>query len=645
MNRDCVRLIPLGEPARRLVALAGLLALGAASYYPAVHGDFVWDDIAILRESVIHAWSGLVDIWLSPRAITREGHYWPLVYTSFWIEHKLWGLDPFGYHIVNIALHVVNTVLVWRLLERIGVPAAWLAAALFAVHPVHVQSVAWIIERKDLLSALCYLLAAIAWLEFEAAPRRGRYLRVLALYVAALLSKSVAVTFPAAMLVWAWWRQGRLTAVDLRRTAPLFAVGLAITAADLLYYRSVETVSFGYGPVERLLNAAHAVWFYLAKLAWPADLAIVYPLSGASAPDPLAWLLALGVLVVPLVLWAGRRRFGRGPLAAAAFFALTLSPMLGFVDFGYMRFSLVADRFQYLASVGPLALAATLAGALAARLPGAPRASRAAWQRVARWVGAGAVLALLLPLTWSQSGLYRNQVTFFLHVVEHNPADAEMQFNLGKALQDAGRFEESVDVNRRAAALHPLERRFPQHAGEALRKLRRFDEAVEAYRDALAIDPDYALANGGLGVALLKIDRPAEALAFLERAIELSAALRGALYPSVARAHIMLGRLREAAAAYRKAIEATPARASLHANLGSVLAATGAFDEAVASFDRALVLNPGLDMARQGRQAAVASAARARERGDRSRFGVLSLHPKRPFLRHSISRGFPLARE
>ena len=129
MNRDCVRLIPLGEPARRLVALAGVLALGAASYYPAVHGGFVWDDIAILRESVIHAWSGLVDIWLSPRAITREGHYWPLVYTSFWIEHKLWGLDPFGYHIVNIALHVVNTVLVWRLLERMSrtppIPRRW----------------------------------------------------------------------------------------------------------------------------------------------------------------------------------------------------------------------------------------------------------------------------------------------------------------------------------------------------------------------------------------------------------------------------------------------------------------------------------------------------------------------------------------
>ena len=212
----------------------GLVALVAVSYHPALYGGFVWDDIAIERESVIHAWSGIRDIWLSPHTITREGHYWPLVLHVVLARSQALGRStPLGYHAVNLALHALNTALVWRLLERAGVPGAWLAAALFAVHPVHVQSVAWVIERKDLLSALFYLLAALAWLRFEASPRARRYLLVLVLYVAALLSKSVAVTFPAAVLAWAWWRRGRVRSVDFGRTVPLFAAGLAVALAEL----------------------------------------------------------------------------------------------------------------------------------------------------------------------------------------------------------------------------------------------------------------------------------------------------------------------------------------------------------------------------------------------------------------------------
>ena len=581
----------------------GLVALVAVSYHPALYGGFVWDDIAIERESVIHAWSGIRDIWLSPHTITREGHYWPLVYTSFWLDHKLWGLDPLGYHAVNLALHALNTALVWRLLERAGVPGAWLAAALFAVHPVHVQSVAWVIERKDLLSALFYLLAALAWLRFEASPRARRYLLVLVLYVAALLSKSVAVTFPAAVLAWAWWRRGRVRSVDLGRTVPLFAAGLAVALADYLYYRSIETVSLGYSVVERVLNAAGALWFYAGKLAWPADLAPIYPLSAAGASDPVAWISTAAALAVPALLWAGRHRWGRGPLAGAAFFALTLSPVLGFIDFGYMQFSLVADRFQYLASVGPLALAA----AAAMQLETSPWPSGPRVRRTAACLCAGLVLCTLGALTWSESQNYRDQVTFFSHAVERNPTARDAMFNLGKALYEAGRIEESIDVNRKGAGRDPSDRRFPQHAAEGLRKLGRREEAVRAYLDALAIDPGYAIAHGGLGLTLLELNRPARALAALERAIALSPPKRAVLYPWIAKAHVKLGQPHEAAQAYRLAIAATPRRAFLHANLGSVLAALGSFTEALKSFDRALALDPSLDFARRGREAVLAS--------------------------------------
>ena len=368
-------LAPLAAISRRdLAAVLGLALLVAASYFPALSGGFVWDDRAFTREPLVHRWSGLWDIWLSPGEVSNEGHYWPLVYTTFWLEHKLWGLAPFGYHLVNLLLHLLNCVLVWRLLLKLAVPGAWAVAAVFAVHPLHVESVAWIIERKDLLSAAFYLGAVLVWVRFTETPTRGRYALALGLFVAGLLSKSMVVTLPAALVVWHWWKRGAVTAADWLRLAPFFAVGLAITLADLAFYTAREPLALGWSGLERVLIAARALWFYAAKLLWPADLAVIYPHWEVHAGDVVGWVAFAGAVALAGALWAARHRLGRGPVAGAAFFAVTLSPVLGFVDYGYMQFSFVADRFQYLAGLGVLAVvlggAAHGAGRLAGGLGG-----------------------------------------------------------------------------------------------------------------------------------------------------------------------------------------------------------------------------------------------------------------------------------
>ena len=202
------------------ILVLGLLI--AVSYFPAVLGDFIWDDAVITGAAPIRDLSGIWQIWFSPGDIVHEGHYWPLVYTSFWLEHKLWGFAPAGYHVVNIVLHFVNTLLLWRIVARlahhcIGAGGAWAVAAVFAVHPLHVESVAWVIERKDLLCALFYLAAVLVWMRFIDTPQqdktlRGRrYFTALALFVAALLSKSIAVTLPLALAILHWWRHGRVS--------------------------------------------------------------------------------------------------------------------------------------------------------------------------------------------------------------------------------------------------------------------------------------------------------------------------------------------------------------------------------------------------------------------------------------------------
>ena len=538
-----------GVANRQALAALGLGLLAAAVYLPAFSAGFVWDDEVFTDAAAVREWSGLWKIWFafSPRAIPNEGHYWPLVHTTFWIEHKLWGFAPAGYHAVNVLLHAANTVLLWRLAGRLEVPGAWAIAAVFAVHPLHVESVAWVIERKDLLSALFYLAAVSAWLRFSEGSRWKHYVLALVLFVLGLLCKSIVVTLPAALLICHWWKRGRVDGADLLRLAPFFAVGIAVAVADTAFYAAREPLDLGYTVVERALIAAHALWFYVEKLLWPAGLAVIYPHWAVDAADPLAWGRLAAIVALGAALWVFRRRIGRGPFAGAAFFAVTLSPVLGFVDYGYMQFSFVADRYQYLAGIGPIAVLTGAAALGARRLPERPRMAAAGFAAVA--------LAVLGTLTFRQAEIYRDEVTFFGHIVAHNPAARGAQGNLGKALLDAGRlkealsvfdaalertpddvdalanagvalirtgrFDEAEELLRRGLALDPRHRIVLQNLAESLRKRGRFEEALGYYRAAIDADPGNALAYAGMGDALVRLERYGEALKNLDRALAL----------------------------------------------------------------------------------------------------------------------------
>ncbi len=536
--------VPFHREALASLALAGIVI---AAFFPAFSAGFVWDDVIFTDEPVVQSVGGLREIWFSPREIKKEGHYWPLVYTSFWLEYRLWGLKPLGFHLTNVLLYVANVLLLWRLLRRLAVPAAWAVAVLWAVHPLHVESVVWVIERKDVLSGLLFLASALAYVGFDKSGGLRRYSWSLLLFALGLLSKTAIVTLPASLLIWHWWKRGRLTRDDFLRTGPFFLVGFAVTLADLAFYRSREALDLGYSLVERVLIGARALWFYAGKLVWPSDLAVIYPLWEIRAGELFAWLFVVGAAAVPAALWLGRRRFGRGPLAGVLFFGVTLFPVLGFLDYGYMQYSFVADRFQYLASIGLLVVAAAAAHRVAVGLGRSYR------------LAARAILALALivlgTLTWRHATVFRCDLTLFSHVVSLNPEARDAYHNLSGALARAGRFEESVEASLAAVALRPdhagahsnlglarmhlgrLDEAEPslrraleyesknrdtmQNLAEVLRRQRRLREAVEVYRAVIEIDADYALAHAGLGNALFELKRYDEALAALNRGLAL----------------------------------------------------------------------------------------------------------------------------
>ena len=521
--------IPSGDTSFLLIL--GFFAL--AGYLPALWGEFVWDDFLLTKLKAVSSWKGIWQIWFDPATAylqrdAVEGHYWPLLYTTFWLEHKLWGFHPLGYHVVNLLLHFVNTALLWRLLLHLRIPGAWFAAAVFAVHPLHAESVAWVISRKDLLSALFYLTALLVWIRFIEEPRPRRYAAALLLFAAALLCKSVAITLPAALLILQWWREGRVTLRDFVRAAPFFLVGLVVGGFDIWFYKSNTALSFDYSVYERVLIASRALWFYLEKLFWPANLAVIYPPWEIDVENLIGWAYVAAAAAVVLAFWVLRHRVGRGPLACALFFAVSLSPTLGFVDYSYMGHSFVADRFQYLAGIGIIVLFAAVAARGARRLP--PLADRAT---------KGLALALLMLLgvaTWNQTGVYRNDVSLFKHVISFNPGSWAAHQNVGMALLRLNEFEEAEGPLRRSLEIFPLNPKAYRNLGESLKGQERYEESLKWYRLAVGLEPNEPLNHYGIGVAFFHLEQYPEAISSMKRALELQ--LDSAMVPRI---HALIG--------------------------------------------------------------------------------------------------------
>ena len=651
-----------------VLAGLGLCALVAVSFFPALSGGFVWDDLIIVQEPAVRAWSGLGTIWFSPADMKMEEHYWPIPYTAFWLQHKLWGMDPFGYHLVSVLLYMANVLLLWRLLRCLAVPGAWAIAAVFAVHPMHAESAALAIGSKDLLCGLFYLAATLCWIRSTdgmgngrdpsasiRAPSQGLYLAALGLFAAAMLSKSAAVTLPVAFAILLWWKNGRVTLADAWRIAPFLVVALCISMADMYYYQSGRDFGIDHGPVERVLFAARALWFYAGKLVWPAELAVVYPLWDIDVGDLLAWGWLVAAVAVAALLWYGRHRLGRGPLAGAAFFAVTLAPVLGFVDFGHLTISPVGERYAYLPGIGVIAVLAGAAAHGASRLPTRGK------------IGASAVLVAVLAvfgsLAWEQTAVYRDKVTFYEHVVSLNPG-APVHGNLANALIDAGRPAEALAAGRiaverrpesavlrvtlgaallalghtgqaeesfrRALELDPGHKYAPYNLAEMLKGQERFGESLEWYRAALDIDPEFALAHAGMGEALFRSGQYGQATESLAQAVSLQpeSADTADRHVAMGRAYQQLGRTDEAAEQYERAldidsgnaraldslavlhfqlrryeealrlydtlIEIGEANALIYANRGAALYSLGRLDEALGSLDRALSMDPAL---------------------------------------------------
>jgi tetratricopeptide (TPR) repeat protein len=579
-----------------LIAAALVVAVFLA-YQPAWRGGFIWDDDTHLLNNPVLKPGGVFRTWVPGTYV----NYWPVTSTAYWVQYELWGPAPVGFHLVNIALHSVSAILIWRVLALMRVPGAMLAAALFAMHPVNVESVAWITQLKNTLSLALTLLSVLLYLLNKQRGGRRLFVAAVVVFGLATLAKGMTLTLPVVLLACVWWQQGRIERRDLRRVAPFLLIGLMMVGIEVFqqHVAAADDIVRSDGLLSRIAIAGCAVWFYLWKLVWPIDLMFVYPRWNLDAVGPLWFLPGLSLAAIFVPAWRRRNSRGRPVLMVLVCYVALLLPALGFVNIYFMEYSLVADHWQYAAMIVPCAALASTAAATW---------SQRHWSRRFGTLLCLALLATLATLTWRQSRMYTDIDTLYRTTIERNPACWLVHNNLGVVLADRAQVDEAIAHYRKALEINPNYAKAHYNLGTAFVGLGRFGEAMAQYRKALEINPNYAEAHYNLGTALVRLGRIDEAMAQYQKAVKLN--------PNYAEAHYNLGnelakrgRLDEAIAHYQKAVEINPNDAKAHYNLGTAFVGLGRLGEAMAQYRKVLEINPndakahynlGLALARRG---------------------------------------------
>jgi tetratricopeptide (TPR) repeat protein len=562
-----------------------LLVVTFLAYQPAWQGTLLWDDEAHITKPELRSWIGLTRIWTELGATQQ---YYPLSHSVFWLEHRLYGDEPLGYHLLNILLHALSAFLLYRILRRLTIPGAWLAAAIFALHPIEVESVAWISELKNCLSGVFFFGAILSYLQFDQKRTLKSYLGSFGLFSLGLISKTAIAPMPAVMLIILWWRRGTAARFmwkkDLLPLLPFFLAGVSFglftTWVERRFIIADENINFHYSFIERCVIAGRAFWFYLDKLIDPSNLTFFYRRWEVSQSVGRHYLFPTGVVLLTVILWFFRR-CSKAPFAALLYFVAMLFPALGFFNVYPFRYSFVADHFQYLAGIGPLALAS-------AGLSSAQSRMGRRFALATRLLPV-MLIAVLATLTWKQCGMYADKEILYRTTIKKNPECWLACNNLGLEYQHAERFDEAIACYRKAIEINPTSWGSYFNLGDVLMQTGRISEAITQFQKALDEKPDYAEAQVSLGIALARTGKVTEAIAHYRKALDLNPRFIPA-FLNLGMIALKSGQASDAAVYFRKALELKPVDFTILNNLCGIFLQIGQSDDAINAASQAMDL-------------------------------------------------------
>jgi len=573
------------------IHILAIVLLTSIFYYPSLSNDFIWDDDDyILNNFSIQRPEGLKDIWLS----YKTPQYYPVVFTSFWIEYHTWGARPLGYHVVNLMFHIFNALLIYAILLKIYKTLAFPVALIFALHPVHVETVAWITERKNIYGAFFYLLAVWFYTRFFESDHRRDYAFSFISFVLALLSKSITVTFVAVPLLIRWWQQKRLRKVDFINLIPFGFIGL-LAGLNTVYLEIVRVGAKGDNwslPLwGHLVLPGKIILFYIYKLLLPFKLMFFYPRWDIDPSMPWQWLPVCAIVAILVLFYMYKDQIGRGAFATFFFFTASLFPALGFFNVYPMIYSYVADHFQYIASIGMIIFLCGAAEFAFERFV-LPRVSlNSKHRRITLWLLLGVISFIFGFNVISYSHVFKNRETLFSDVIRKNPGAWMAYNNLGLVYISKGEIRKALDHYRKTLKIKPDDCVAHTNLGTIYRNQGLWEKAKASYETCLQADPTYAIAYSNLGLVYVHSGDMQQAQALFEKAASLD--------PMANDAHLNLGRLflqqkryDESLTHFKKAIDIYPYDKNAYLQMGMLYAQMGNTKNAERAFQKVLQIDP-----------------------------------------------------
>lgn len=566
-----------------------LFALTLAAYAPAMlHGSFLWDDNEyITGNSFIKRFDGLYDIWFSPRLLPQ---YYPLAFSMYFVEYKLWGETAQGYVIVNVLLHLASACMVYKLLKKLNLPGALLGAALFAVHPLAIESVAWIAERKNTLSMFFSLASILAYPGLTPGEKitPGKYKKQIViatlLFLLALLGKPAAVVVPPMLLAILWWQNGKIRKSDMLVQGFWFllsmASGILVTYLEALKV-ATDPEPFNLSLIDRLLISSRGWWFYMGKFAWPNPLSMIYPRWQIDASQPWQYTFVAALLMVIVALWVFRKRFGLAPAVILLLYTVAIGPTLGILNCSYFRLSFVADHFAYwalvpmVAAVGALLFHARTVAVLSHR--GAT-------------VIACLLVTVLTVVAFDRCRTYSSPLVMWQDAVEKAPRSPGAWSLYGSTLMKMGRLPEAKKAFVTAYELPPHQIDDLGRIANICIIMGELDEAeqyAQKFLAALPKDTESLFLLGLLRYSQKRFDESVEAYLRADQ-----------LNPNdtrfITNAGVILfqtGQLPRAIDCFTKSLKRNPLNAKVHNILGQCYVQAGQFPQAVECFEKAVKLS------------------------------------------------------
>jgi tetratricopeptide (TPR) repeat protein len=580
-----------------------LVVVTLAVYWQVQDNDFVHYDDGVYVTENTHVHKGVTFDGLTWAFTSSHASNWhPLTWISHMIDCQLYGLNPRGHHLTSLLFHVANTLLLLLILVRMT-GALWqssFVAALFALHPLHVESVAWVAERKDVLSTFFMMLTVWAYILYVKKREVRRYLLVVLFFVLGLMSKPMLVTLPFILLMLDFWPLGRLCHIHETRNVvtdqhtderlgifrllwekvPFFALTVVSSIVTFIVQErgGAMKVLNPYSLQTRIINAFVAYIEYIVNMIWPVELAVLYPHPGNSLP---LWKGVVAGLALVLITILVIRKAREIPYLAVGWlwYVVTLIPVIGIVQVGSQA---MADRYTYITLIGLFVIIAWGANDLLSK-----------WLHREKSFGtlAAIILPILIVLTWKQVQYWENSFTLFKHAIKHTSNNFFMYNNLGKAYYDSGKYEEAIEKFKQTIEINPDDTMAYSNLGVAYNDSGKYEEAIEACKKAIWINPDYAKAHFNLAVAYGESGKYKKAIEACKKAIMIDPDYAMA-YSNLGVAYGVLGMYKQAIEKFKQAIEINPDDAMAHSNLGYAYLNSSMHKEAIEAYKQAIEIDP-----------------------------------------------------